>query len=115
MPDMSIVAALKLSHPVLLLVLMEADDAALHGGSRVAERFASAGPRAPFRDKYDTRFAASAACACQARGYRDNASAKALSMAAPSPCHALPCMQASVLGPAEASLSSIASPLVVCE
>jgi hypothetical protein len=38
MPDMLGVAALKLSHPVLLIVLMEADNAALHGGSSVAER-----------------------------------------------------------------------------
>jgi hypothetical protein len=38
MPDMLVVAALELSHPVLLIVLMEADNAALHGGSSVAER-----------------------------------------------------------------------------
>jgi hypothetical protein len=38
MPDMLVVAALKLSHPVLLLVLMEADNVALHGGSLVASR-----------------------------------------------------------------------------
>jgi hypothetical protein len=33
MPDMLVVAALELSHPVLLIVLMEADNAALHGCS----------------------------------------------------------------------------------
>jgi hypothetical protein len=38
MPDMLVVAALELSHPVLLIVLMEADNAALHGCSLVAER-----------------------------------------------------------------------------
>jgi hypothetical protein len=32
MADVLVVAAFELSHPVLLLVLMEADDAALHGG-----------------------------------------------------------------------------------
>jgi hypothetical protein len=31
MPDVLIVAALKLSHPMLLLVLVEVDNAALHG------------------------------------------------------------------------------------
>ena len=31
MPDMLVVAALELSHPLLLLVLMKADNAALHG------------------------------------------------------------------------------------
>jgi hypothetical protein len=36
MPDMLIVAALELSDPVLLIVLMEADNAALHGCSPVA-------------------------------------------------------------------------------
>ena len=36
MPDMLGVAALKLSHPVLLIVLIEANNAALHGGSLVA-------------------------------------------------------------------------------
>lgn len=36
MPDMLVVAAVKLSHPVLLIVLMEADNAALHGCSLVA-------------------------------------------------------------------------------
>jgi hypothetical protein len=36
MPDVLIVAVLKLSHPVPLLVLMEADNAALHGGPLVA-------------------------------------------------------------------------------
>jgi len=36
MPDMLVVTALELSHPVLLIVLMEADDAALHGCSLVA-------------------------------------------------------------------------------
>jgi len=41
MPDMSVVAALELSHPVLLLVLMEANHAALHGGSLVVSRPAS--------------------------------------------------------------------------
>jgi hypothetical protein len=35
MPGMLVVAALKLSHPVLLLVLMEANNAALHGGPLV--------------------------------------------------------------------------------
>jgi hypothetical protein len=38
MPEVLMVAALKLSHPVLLLVLMEASNAALPGGSLVAER-----------------------------------------------------------------------------
>jgi hypothetical protein len=38
MPDMLVVAALKLSHPVLLIVLMEANNAALHGCSLVAYR-----------------------------------------------------------------------------
>jgi hypothetical protein len=38
MPDMLVVAALELSHPVLLIVLMEADHAALHGCSLVASR-----------------------------------------------------------------------------
>jgi hypothetical protein len=38
MPDMLVVTALELSHPVLLVVLMEADDAALHGCSLVAEK-----------------------------------------------------------------------------
>ena len=33
---MLIVATLKLGHPVLLIVLMEADNAALHGCSLVA-------------------------------------------------------------------------------
>ena len=37
MPDMLVVAALELSYPVLLIVLMEADNAALHGCSLVAE------------------------------------------------------------------------------
>ncbi len=36
MPDMLGMAALKLSHPVLLIVLIEANNAALHGGSLVA-------------------------------------------------------------------------------
>jgi hypothetical protein len=36
MPDMLVVTARELSHPVLLIVLMEADDAALHGFSLVA-------------------------------------------------------------------------------
>jgi hypothetical protein len=36
MPDMLVVATLELSHPVLLIVLMEADNAALHGCSLVA-------------------------------------------------------------------------------
>jgi hypothetical protein len=36
MPDMLVVAALELSHPVLLIVLMKADNAALHGVSLVA-------------------------------------------------------------------------------
>jgi hypothetical protein len=36
MPDMLVVAALELSYPVLLIVLMEADNAALHGCSLVA-------------------------------------------------------------------------------
>jgi hypothetical protein len=36
MPDMLVVAALELSHPVLLIVLMEADNAALHGRALVA-------------------------------------------------------------------------------
>jgi hypothetical protein len=38
MPDMLVVAALELSHPVLLIVLIEADNAALHGCSLVVER-----------------------------------------------------------------------------
>jgi hypothetical protein len=42
MPDVLGVAALELSHPVLLLVLMEANDAALHAGSLVAHRIGSA-------------------------------------------------------------------------
>jgi hypothetical protein len=37
MPDMLVVAALERSHPVLRIVLMEADNAALHGGSLVPE------------------------------------------------------------------------------
>jgi hypothetical protein len=36
MPNMLVVAALELSHPVLLIVLMETNNAALHGGSLVA-------------------------------------------------------------------------------
>jgi hypothetical protein len=36
MPDVLVVAAFELSHPVLLLVLMEADNAAHHGGSLIA-------------------------------------------------------------------------------
>jgi hypothetical protein len=36
MPDMLVVAALELSHPVMFIVLMEAHDAALHGWSLVA-------------------------------------------------------------------------------
>src|SRR5918992_218676 len=43
----------------------------------------------------------------QARSYRDSASASARSSLAPSPCHALPCIHASVFGSTEASLSSI--------
>jgi hypothetical protein len=38
MPDVLMVAASKLSHPVRRFVLMEADHAALHGGSLIAER-----------------------------------------------------------------------------
>jgi hypothetical protein len=36
MPAMVVVAALELSHPALLIVLMEADNAALHGCALVA-------------------------------------------------------------------------------
>jgi hypothetical protein len=36
MPDMLVVAAFEFRHPVLLIVLMEADNAALHGCSFVA-------------------------------------------------------------------------------
>jgi hypothetical protein len=36
MPNMLVMAALELSHPVLLIVLMETNNAALHGGSLVA-------------------------------------------------------------------------------
>jgi hypothetical protein len=42
MPDVLIVAAVELRHPVLLIVLMEADNAALHTGSSVAQRSSSA-------------------------------------------------------------------------
>jgi hypothetical protein len=38
MADMLVVAALELSHPMLLIVLMKADNAALHGRPLVAER-----------------------------------------------------------------------------
>ena len=43
MPDMLVVAALELSHPVLLIVLMKADNAALHGVPLVAEHSALSG------------------------------------------------------------------------
>ena len=36
MPNMLVMATLKLSHPVLLIVLMEANNAALHGRSLAA-------------------------------------------------------------------------------
>jgi len=36
MPDVLVVAAIQLRHPVLLIVLMEADNAALHGCSLLA-------------------------------------------------------------------------------
>jgi len=36
MPDVLVMAAIQLSHPVLLIVLMEADNAALHGCSLLA-------------------------------------------------------------------------------
>jgi len=49
MPDVSGMAAFELSHPVLLLVLMEADNAALHGGSLVAQRSGSAAARRAVR------------------------------------------------------------------
>ena len=43
MPDMLVVAALELSHPVLLIVLVKADNAALHGVPLVAEHSALSG------------------------------------------------------------------------
>jgi hypothetical protein len=36
MPDVLVMAAIQLSHPVLLIVLMKADNAALHGVPLVA-------------------------------------------------------------------------------
>jgi hypothetical protein len=36
MPNVLVMATLKLSHPVLLIVLMEANNAALHGRSLAA-------------------------------------------------------------------------------
>lgn len=42
---MLVVAAFELSHPVLLLILMEADNAAFHGRSLVAERTELSGVR----------------------------------------------------------------------
>jgi hypothetical protein len=44
MPEVLGVAAFEISHPMLLLVLMEAGDAALHGGSPVAEGWRPAPP-----------------------------------------------------------------------
>jgi hypothetical protein len=38
MPDVLVMAAIQLSHPVLLIVLMEADDAALHDCSLLASK-----------------------------------------------------------------------------
>jgi len=38
MPDVLVMAAIQLSHPVLLIVLMEADNAALHGCSLLASK-----------------------------------------------------------------------------
>jgi len=49
MPDVLVVAALELSYPVLLIVLMEADNAALHGCSLVAQRRSSADQSRPPR------------------------------------------------------------------
>ena len=42
MPDMLMVAALELSHPVLLLVLVKSSDAALHAGPTRGQRDAAA-------------------------------------------------------------------------
>jgi hypothetical protein len=47
--------------------------------------------------------------------YPDSASARARSSAAPSPLQALPCIQASVVGLVEASLSRISRAFLVCE
>ena len=43
MPDMLVVAALELRHPVLLIILMKADNAALHGVPLVASHAALSG------------------------------------------------------------------------
>lgn len=50
-----------------------------------------------------------------ARAYTSTLSANARSKAAPSPCHALPCMQASVVGCSPARRSSIVLACFVCE
>ena len=52
---------------------------------------------------------------CYATGYPVRESERAVSSAAPSPRHALPCMHASVIGAADASLSSISPAFFVCE
>jgi hypothetical protein len=53
--------------------------------------------------------------AARSAGYRAHSAARARNSPAPSPCHALPCMQASVAGAAEARGSSICPACFVWE